>query len=73
MSPPIDTQITAFLQRYQAEGAFWTGDIALSIRQPTATVRRALERLAAQGQVEKCVIGGRGHPTSWQLVAGPKA
>ena len=73
MTTSIDTRIIGFLRRYQSEGAFWTGDIAKGIREPTALVHKALDRLTANGQVEKCVIGGRGQPTSWKLVAGPQA
>jgi len=67
MASPIEAQIIAFLRRNKAEGAFWTGDIAAAIRQPTTTVRQALVRMEAALKVEKVVVGGKGQPSSWKL------
>jgi len=67
----LEGWVLAYLTRHRAEGALWTGDIALGLRRgkrqgdpTTYAVNRALKRLLAVGAVVKVCTG---NPSSWCL------
>jgi predicted ArsR family transcriptional regulator len=63
----LSDRVTACLSRHRREGALWTADIAARLCEPTAQVRRALERLVKTGAVERVAMGTQ---SSWRIVQG---
>lgn len=55
----VTAAVLGVMRRWKGEGAFYTGDIARGVRQPTARVRRVLEDLEQRGRVRRVVIGTR--------------
>lgn len=62
---PIEGRISSFLLRHRKEGALWTSDIAIGLREPTPFIRKILKQMEKSGTVRRVVIGS---PTSWELV-----